>query len=133
VPIDEGVSRFNTLHSPFDLYEAGTRIGTNLGNTVPSDGARFKGRGYIQLTGRDNYQRVGLQIGSNLIDRPQAANDPAIAGRILAQFLKNKDSAIRTALPNSDLLRARKLINGGSHGFDRFKDTFDRGLAILPR
>ncbi|MFG3596477.1 M15 family metallopeptidase [Bradyrhizobium sp. RDI18] len=132
VPIDEGISRFNTLHSPFDLYEAGTRIGTNLGNTDPGDGPRFKGRGYIQLTGRDNYRRVGQQIGSNLIDRPQSANDPATAGLILAQFLRNKDSAIRTALANGDQLRARKLVNGGSHGFDRFKDTFDRGLAILP-
>jgi hypothetical protein len=134
VPIDEGKSKFNTSPggSPFNLYDAGTSIGANLGNTVPGDGPRFKGRGYIQLTGRDNYRRVGLQIGVKLIDQPQTANDPATAGLILAQFLKNKEAAIRTALVQDNLLKARKLVNGGSHGFQQFKDTFDRGMNILP-
>jgi hypothetical protein len=134
VPIDEGKSKFNTSPggSPFNLYDAGASIGARLGNTEPGDGPRFKGRGYIQLTGRDNYRRVGSQVGVNLIDQPQSANDPATAGLILAQFLKNKESAIRTAVANSDLLTARKLVNGGSHGFAQFKDTFDRGMTILP-
>jgi len=132
VPIDEGKSKFNTLHKPFDLYDAGTQKGADLGNTIPGDGPHFKGRGYIQLTGRDNYRRVGLQIGVNLIDQPPLANDPTIAGLILAQFLKNKESAIRTALANDELSKARKLVNGGSHGFDRFKNTFDKGMSILP-
>ncbi|MEH2513095.1 hypothetical protein V1291_004449 [Nitrobacteraceae bacterium AZCC 1564] len=129
VPISEGISRFNTNRSPFDRYEGRS----DLGNTVAGDGPRFKGRGYIQLTGRQNYQRIGQQVGSNLIENPELANDPATAGLILAQFLKNKDSAIRAALAISDLLKARKLVNGGSHGFDRFKDTYDRGSGILPR
>jgi len=135
VPIDEGRSRFNTSPggSPFDLYDAGTSKGRDLGNTQPGDGPRFKGRGYIQLTGRDNYQRVGRQISVNLIAQPSSANDPATAGLILAQFLKNAEAAIRRALANDDLLKARKLVNGGSHGFDRFKDTFDRGMAVLPQ
>ena len=134
VPIDEGRSRFNTSPggSPFDLYDAGTSIGARLGNTERGDGPRFKGRGYIQLTGRDNYRRVGGQIGTDLIQQPALANDPATAGLILAQFLKNHETAIRRALDNGDLLRARKLVNGGSHGFERFKDTFDKGMNILP-
>jgi hypothetical protein len=135
VPIDEGRSKFNTSPggSPFNLYDAGTSIGARLGNTEPGDGPRFKGRGYIQLTGRDNYRRIGSQIGVNLIDQPASANDPATAGLILAQFLKNAESAIRTALANNNLLKARKLVNGGSHGFAQFKDTFDKGMTILPQ
>ncbi len=132
VPIDEFVSPFNTASSPFDLYDAGTAIGAGLGNTVPGDGPRFKGRGYVQLTGRDNYTRIGSQIQQDLVGRPSLANDPATAGVILARFLLNKEAAIRTALAAGDLRRARKLVNGGSHGFDRFKDAFDRGLAALP-
>ena len=132
VPIDEGRSKFNTRNSPFDLYDAGTSKGAELGNTVPGDGPRFKGRGYIQLTGRDNYRRVGTQIGVKLIDDPSLANDPSIAGLILAQFLKNHESKIRTALSNDDLRKARRLVNGGSHGFDRFEDTYNKGLSILP-
>ena len=60
------------------------------------------------------------------------ANDPSIAGLILAQFLKNHKSKIRTALGNDDLRKARRLVNGGSHGFDRFEDTYNKGLGILP-
>jgi hypothetical protein len=136
VPIDEGKSKFNTSPfpggSPFNLYDAGTSIGARLGNTVPGDGPRFKGRGYIQLTGRSNYQRIGPQIGVDLIADPASANNASIAGLILAQFLKNAESKVRNALAKNDLLLARKLVNGGTHGFNEFKETFDKGLTILP-
>ncbi len=56
-PISEGPSRFNT--SPggpdFDLYDNRQ----DLGNQGPPDGANFRGRGFIQLTGRSNYQVHG--------------------------------------------------------------------------
>jgi SH3 domain-containing protein/glycosyl hydrolase family 19 (putative chitinase) len=137
VPIDEFKSSGNTQPFPngpaFNRYEPGTPKGIRLGNTVPGDGARFKGRGYIQLTGRDNYARIGQQIGANLLGNPPLANDPSLAGLILAQFLKNKESAIRTALASGNLLEARRLVNGGSHGFDRFEDTYTKGLDILPQ
>jgi hypothetical protein len=134
VPIDEGKSKFNTSPggSPFDLYDAGTSIGATLGNTVPGDGPRFKGRGFVQLTGRSNYTRIGPQVGVDLVTNPAMANDPSMAGLILAQFLKNAESKIRNALAASNLLLARKLVNGGSHGFPEFKDTFDKGMQVLP-
>ena len=131
LPISEGRSKFNTRITPFDKYDAGTRIGRDLGNTQAGDGPRFKGRGYVQLTGRDNYNKIGVQIGVNLIADPDRANDPEVAGKILAQFLKNKESRIRKALANRDLQEARKAVNGGSHGFNRFKDAYDRGLIAL--
>lgn len=136
VPIDEGKSSGNTQPFPggaaFNLYEPGMPKGVRLGNTVPGDGAKFKGRGYIQLTGRENYTRIGLQVGAGLVSNPALANDPALAGLILAQFLKNKESAIRAALAQDDLREARRLVNGGNHGFDRFEDTYNQGLNILP-
>jgi hypothetical protein len=132
VPIDEGVSHFNTQTSPFDLYDPGTNNGMRLGNTQSGDGARFKGRGYVQLTGRFNYTRISAQIGIDLVASPSLANDPATAGAIIAQFLKNAEGPVRTALASNDLKRARRLVNGGSHGLDRFRDAYERGLAILP-
>ena len=132
VPISEGASRFNTARAPFDLYDAGTRIGRNLGNTQSGDGPRFKGRGFVQLTGRDNYTRVGGQIDSDLVAKPDLANDPKVAGLILAQFLKNKEGAIRGALANGALGVARRLVNGGSNGLDRFVDAYQRGLRVMP-
>jgi predicted chitinase len=131
LPISEGRSKFNTHTTPFDKYDAGTPIGKALGNTQAGDGPRFKGRGYVQLTGRDNYTKIGAQIGVNLVADPDRANDPEVAGKILARFLKNKESRIRKALANRDLQDARKAVNGGSHGFNRFKDAYDRGLIAL--
>lgn len=132
VPISEGRSRFNTRNTPFDLYDAGTSKGRDLGNTVPGDGPRFKGRGYVQLTGRDNYARVGRQVGADLTGDPELANDPTTAGAILAQFLKNKDAAIRATLAAGNLRKARRLVNGGGHGFDRFRDAFQKGERLMP-
>jgi putative chitinase len=132
VPINEFVSKYNTDKTPFDKYEPGTNVGKILGNTQPGDGARFRGRGFVQLTGRYNYNQIGAQISANLIVTPALANDSTLAGLILAQFLLNKQDIIRAALSSGDLKAARKAVNGGTHGFDRFEDTYTRGDALLP-
>ncbi|MBM3117326.1 peptidoglycan-binding protein [Jeongeupia naejangsanensis] len=133
VPISEGVSKFNTAPGkpPFSAYDPGTDIGHTLGNTQPGDGARFKGRGYVQLTGRDNYTRLGARLDIDLVGRSELANAPEIAASLLAAFLVAKRDPIQAALDGDDLKKARKLVNGGSHGLDRFTDAYRRGLAVL--
>lgn len=130
-PIDEGKSRFNTSPGgrPFDLYDNRK----DLGNQGPPDGATFKGRGYIQLTGRDNYRIIGgdIGMGKKLVEDPSLANKPDIAARILAFFLKRKERNISEALLENDLRQARKLVNGGSHGLDRFSSAFRIGESLL--
>lgn len=131
VPISEGISRFNTSAGgghPFDLYDNKR----DIGNQGPPDGAMFKGRGYIQLTGRSNYADIGrrIGIGTQLVDDPERANDPAIAGRILAEFLKRSETAIRAALEVKDLSRARTCVNGGSHGLNPFRTAYLRGVEV---
>ena len=131
LPTSEGRSGFNTREKPFDRYEPRTSAGDRLGNTRPGDGPLFKGRGFIQLTGRDNYFRVGSQLGVDLIGNPDLANDSALAGRILAQFLKNSETRVRNALSANDLALARRCVNGGTHGLSRFRDAFERGEVAL--
>ena len=130
-PISEGQSRFNTSPGghPFDLYDHRR----DLGNIGPRDGARFKGRGFIRLTGRANYQRysAALGLGRQLVDRPDLANDPAIAAQLLSIFLNDKERAIKEALLEKHLKLARKLVNGGSHGLERFIEAFNIGDALL--
>lgn len=130
-PINEGLSKFNTSPGghPFDLYD----FRSDLGNQGKGDGAKFRGRGYVQLTGRFNYQKYGaaLGLGSKLASDPECANDPAVAGKLLAAFLKDKERAIKEALIIDDLRLARRLINGGSHGLDRFADAFHIGDALI--
>ncbi|MEO6164970.1 MAG: peptidoglycan-binding protein [Candidatus Binatia bacterium] len=130
-PINEGLSKFNT--SPgghaFDLYD----FRSDLGNQGKGDGANYRGRGYIQLTGRFNYQKYGaaLGMGNKLATDPELGNDTAIAGKLLAAFLKDKERAIKEALIIGDLRLARRLVNGGSHGLDRFTDAFHIGDALI--
>ena len=92
-----------------------------------------KGRGFIQLTGRANYHTYGerLGLGTRLEDDPQLANDSRIAAQILAAFLKDRQSAAKYAILGRDLATARKLVNGGSHGMDRFAAAFDTGARLL--
>jgi hypothetical protein len=133
VPIDEGVSRFNTNpiatkgRFPFDRYEDRA----DLGNVDAGDGPLYKGRGFVQLTGHSNYTTIGGQIGQDLEKHPDLANDPAVSALILAQFLKNKEAQIRRAVAADDLTTARKLVNGGSHGLAEFKSAFAAGRAYL--
>jgi putative chitinase len=131
-PISEGRSRFNTSPSghPFDLYDNRR----DLGNRGTPDGNRFKGRGFVQLTGRANYTTYSdkLRMGTDLVDDPDKANDPTIASQLLAFFLKDKEQRIRSALDTGDLAAARKLVNGGSHGLSDFSDAYHSGERVLP-
>lgn len=131
IPIDEYRSRYNTSQGghPFDLYDNRS----DLGNRGYPDGKNFKGRGFIQLTGRDNYTRFSheLGLGEQLVNQPDLANSPKIAAQLLARFLKAKESRIRNALSRNDLATARQLVNGGSHGLAQFVDVYRRGDKLL--
>jgi len=128
-PLSEFQSKFNTELGgpPFGKYDH------RLGNLGPPDGANFRGRGYIQLTGRSNYQVHGAAIGlgNQLITNPKLANQPDIAAKLLASFLKSKESQIRSALAHNNLALARQLVNGGTHGLEAFKAAFNIGKTVI--
>lgn len=69
--------------SYFNKYNAGTRIGRMLGNTETGDGYLFRGRGYVQLTGRTNYTRASKKLGVDLIANPDLALRPDLAAQIM--------------------------------------------------
>lgn len=50
---------------------------TELGNTQPGDGRRYKGRGPMQLTGRFNYGAAGTSLGRAFLDRPEEVGMPS--------------------------------------------------------
>jgi len=130
LPISEGQSRFNTSPNgtPFDLYD----YRKDLGNQGPPDGANFRGRGFVQLTGRSNYTKYAASIGQDLVNNFALGNDPTVASQLLAAFLGDHESAIRQALAVNDLATARKLVNGGSNGLADFEDAFQKGSALIP-
>lgn len=130
VPIGEGRSKFNT--SPggraFDLYDHRS----DLGNLGAPDGERFRGRGFVQLTGRHNYQHYGERLGIDLVANPELANASDVAADLLSMFLGDRELNIKDALMHANLAAARRLVNGGSHGLADFTDAFQIGDAALP-
>lgn len=103
-----------------DAYEG--RI--NLGNTQKGDGRKFKGRGFIQLTGRSNYEYFGHLVQVDLITNPDLALDMEISAKILAYYFRDRkviDACISAGkfapgTPESYTAwsRVRKLVNGGN-------------------
>ena len=79
LPVDEGRSKFNTSPNghPFDLYDNRR----DLGNRGRPDGDRYKGRGFVQLTGRDNYRRYGPKLTTPAQSRDPAAARVLVGGR----------------------------------------------------
>lgn len=129
LPIEEQPSRLNTSPAgpPFDLYDHRR----DLGNQGPPDGASFRGRGFVQLTGRANYAQFARSTGHDLIANPALACSPAIAAEILARFLASRENAIRRAVAANQLAEARRLVNGGSNGLARFTAAIQIGAPLL--
>ncbi len=127
--VTEVGTRFEPIHehgSPayFTRMYEGRR---DLGNTEPGDGARYHGRGYIQLTGRANYRRYGQVLGVPLESRPDLALDSDVAARVLAEYFKARD--IGSSARRGDWRAVRKKVNGGFNGWS----TFDRLVQALSR
>ena len=101
----------------FAKYEPDTKIGKMLGNTLPGDGYKFRGRGYVQLTGRRNYNRAGKAVGLDLVKDPDLALMPEASGRILiigameGWFTSRKLSDYINHT-GCDFIACRKIING---------------------
>ena len=105
----------------FDKYETGTRLGRRLGNTEPGDGYRFRGRGYVQITGRANYARMteALALGDDedLVRDPDQALRPVIAYRIMSLGMRKglftgRKLADYINDAGCDYKEARRIING---------------------
>lgn len=99
-------------------YGPGTSAGQQLGNVNPGDGARYHGRGLIQITGRSNYRRYGQRLGVDLEGNPDLALDPATSARVLATYFLDHGIPARAAA--GDWAGVRRAVNGGLAGWDRF-------------
>jgi putative chitinase len=105
----------------FNKYEPATRIGKSLGNTVKGDGFLYRGRGYVQLTGKANYRKMttALELSSedDLVAHPDRALDPSIAYQIMSYGMRHGSftgKKISTYINESkaDYVNARRVING---------------------
>lgn len=86
----------------------------DLGNTQLGDGARYRGRGLIQITGRSNYSAASAGLGVDLIAAPELLETPALAVRSAAWWWARH--GCNEIADTGDFARLTRRINGGLNG-----------------
>ncbi|WP_215908807.1 glycoside hydrolase family 19 protein [Phreatobacter stygius] len=101
----------------------------DLGNVQAGDGARYRGRGIFQLTGRANYRSFGAKIGVNLEGLPEAAALPANSTATALAYWN--DRALSAHADRDDLRCITRRINGGFNGLADREARLIRAKAAL--
>ena len=104
-----------------------------LGNTQPGDGYRYRGRGLIQITGRESYREMGKKIGVDLETNPDLANDADVALKIAVGTWTRKGKSGRTLNQLADDNKIDPItlqINGGYNGLADRRQRFNAAWSI---
>ena len=101
----------------------------DLGNVNPGDGVRFKGRGWIQLTGRHNYRQAGKAIGVDLEASPELAASPKYLGLLAGWFWHSRN--LNFWADKEDFEKITRLINGGLNGYADRLSYWQRAKKIV--
>ena len=87
-----------------------------LGNKIRGDGARYHGRGFMQLTGRDNYRMASQALGLDLVNHPELASKPDVAAKIAVWYWNTR---VKPRVHNfDDTVEVTKTINNAMFGLD---------------
>lgn len=108
----------------------GSRMGN--GDEASGDGWKFRGRGPIQLTGRDNYTKFSMETfgDGQIVDSPDAvAHDKEVALKSALWFWKTHN--LNAPSDASDVYAVTKAINGGTVGLAQRQSLFDQAMVIL--
>ena len=101
----------------------------DLGNIQPGDGARYRGRGLFQATGRANYRTLGAAIGVDLERYPERAAEPDISARTAIAYWQQR--GLNSLADRDDVVGVTKRINGGRNGLADRQAKLIRAKAAL--
>lgn len=134
MPISElgGTGYFTRM---YDITGTRPKLARDNGNTSVGDGIKYHGRGYVQLTWKNNYVKAGKKLGIDLVNNPDLAKNPANAAKILyhgmtegwftglslANFVPSNRDATKP-----EFRLARKIING----LDKADQIADKALIF---
>lgn len=119
----------------YDVTGARPQMAIANGNTCAGDGPRYCGRGYVQLTWKNNYKRAGDKLGIDCVNNPDLAMQPDNAAKIMRQGMEHgwfTGKGFADYLPfkgeatKSQFVLARRIINGT----DRAAQIADHALAF---
>ena len=108
---------------------AGKVYNGRLGNTSEEEASKYLGRGLIQLTGKENYERCGASINVDLINNPDYLLDPKYATLSAGWFWNRK--GLNEIADANDIETMTKRINGGLIGLDDRKIKIAKALSVL--
>jgi len=103
--------------------------GGRMGNTEEGDGAKYIGRGLIQLTGKENYANCGLGLGVDLLGNPDWLSNPKYAVMSAGWFWNKKN--LNQYADTMDIETMTKRINGGSIGIADRTAKINKVLDLL--
>ena len=127
-------SRFPDLQTA-DKYAHNPQLLANkvyagrLGNNQENDGYAFRGRGLVQLTGREAYVNCGNALGIDLVNQPNLLADPMYACLSAGWFWNKK--GLNALADSKDYDIMTKRINGGLNGLDDRKAKIAKALSVL--
>jgi putative chitinase len=103
----------------------------DLGNTQKGDGAKFPGRGLIQVTGRTNYAKASQALfgDDRLLNNPEILEQPEWAAKSAVWYWSTRNlNALADADRFTDITKA---INGGTNGIDDRRARYKLALSVL--
>jgi putative chitinase len=102
---------------------------SELGNTKPGDGFRYRGNGVLQTTGRKNHRRMGAACGVDFENNPELVIDPEHALKPALQLWTEHN--LNAFADKNDIRTITKFINGALTGLSDRKEWFDKILPLL--
>lgn len=109
----------------------GNRVyGGRMGN-APDEGYKFRGRGFLQLTGKNNYRAFGEYIGVDLIDNPDlAATDYPLESATFF-FQSNKLFSLVDDVSELSIQKVRRRVNGGLNGINDVRNKVHKYYNLM--
>ncbi|WP_421549096.1 glycoside hydrolase family 19 protein [Pseudomonas sp. QD4] len=93
---------------------ANIAYGGRMGNALPGDGWKYRGRGLIQLTGANNYRAAGAALGLDLVNRPELVEQPETAALVAGWFWQS--NGLNELADSGQFAKITRTINGGLTG-----------------
>lgn len=106
---------------------ANLAYGGRMGNKEPGDGWAFRGRGLIQITGRENYAKCGAALKLDLVGNPSQLESDINAARSAAWFYTSSGCLSHSG----DLVRITQIINGGQNGINDRRERYAKAKAVI--
>jgi putative chitinase len=101
----------------------------DLGNDSPGDGFKYRGRGWIQLTGKANYKLASAELNQDFVNNPDLLQQYPGAALIAGWYWKNHN--LNSLADNDDILDITRKINGGTNGLAERQGWLSRAKAVI--